>query len=722
MSKTGEISILVVEDSPTQAIKLQYLLEKSGYRVIMAQNGRVALEKLETEIPSLVISDIVMPEMNGFELCENIRRNKRTEHVSVILLTSLSEPSEVLDGLACGADRFINKPFNSDYLLANVESILSEKLSVDEDNPCSTISLNYEGTNRTIRASQQRVIKFLMNIYQGAIHQNKELILVRDELTQLNERLEELVAERTRELRKSQEEILLFNKELEKRISERTAQLEAANRAKSEFLANMSHEIRTPMNAVMGYADLLVLMLNDKTQKEYIESIKISGQNLLTLINDILDLSKIEAGKFEFEYEYTNSYSFFEEFDRIFALRISDKGLKYNIDISPEIPEGIFIDGSRLRQVIINLLGNAVKFTDKGTIGLKVYLENQASLSHKEGNKEYKADLIIEVSDTGIGISKEVQETIFEPFVQAQGQSNKKYGGTGLGLAISMRMVQLMNGSIKLFSEPGRGSTFRITIPDVYFLKNYQSKESDAIINPSEIVFRHTRIVVVDDVESNRKYLVDAMKNADFEIIEAENGEEALEVIQKNKPDLVITDILMDGIDGFELLKSIKNDSALKNIPVIAYSAAVLKEQKERIEKSAFSGVLIKPVKINDLYLELMNAIPYELKRSDINDSEADKTADLQSIKDIDTLIFHLENELKADWIELTRRQPLAKVKEFGRKIENLGNIHSAYILQDYGNEFVRAAESFNVESILNLLKKFNGISEIIKATVTEVK
>ena len=292
------------------------------------------------------------------------------------------------------------------------------------------------------------MIKLLLNIYQGAIHQNNELIQTRDELRLLNERLEDLVEERTKELKKNEEKILAFNAELEQRIRERTAQLDAANKAKSEFLANMSHEIRTPMNAVLGYAELLGFMLEDKTQRDYIESIKSSGRSLLTLINDILDLSKIEAGKLELQFEFVNSQSFFSEFERIFSLRLSEKGLKFILEISSGTPAGIYIDDARLRQIILNLIGNAIKFTEKGSIKLKVYTENPQIINYSKEKTEEFIDLIIEVNDTGIGISKEMQEEIFNPFVQGQGQNVKKYGGTGLGLAITQRLVQLMNGTI----------------------------------------------------------------------------------------------------------------------------------------------------------------------------------------------------------------------------------------------------------------------------------
>ncbi len=333
---------------------------------------------------------------------------------------------------------------------------------------------------------------------------------------------------------------------------------DAANKAKSEFLANMSHEIRTPMNAVLGYAELLGFMLEDKTQRDYIESIKSSGRSLLTLINDILDLSKIEAGKLELQFEFVNSQSFFSEFERIFSLRLSEKGLKFILEISSGTPAGIYIDDARVRQIILNLIGNAIKFTEKGSIKLKVYTENPQIINYSKEKTEEFIDLIIEVTDTGIGISKEMQEEIFNPFVQVQGQNVKKYGGTGLGLAITYRLVHLMNGTITLQSKLNIGSSFKIRIPEVSYLRDIEKRMEEIHLDTEDIEFEKATIIVVDDVEHNRKYLIDALKKTNIKVIEAEDGQKAFNLAKKIVPDLIITDIRMPVLDGFSLLDKLK--------------------------------------------------------------------------------------------------------------------------------------------------------------------
>jgi two-component system sensor histidine kinase EvgS len=726
MSKNGQTSegttdILIVEDSPTQAAQIKYLLESYQFSASIAQDGLEALKWLSKNLPSLVISDIVMPEMDGFELCEKIKSDKKTKNIPVILLTSLSNPDEVIEGLSCGADSFITKPYNKKFLIYNIEKLLQEKASLESDRDELGLEINYGGKKRLIRTEPQKVVKLLLSIYQGAIFKNNELIQTRDELRQLNEKLEDLVEERTKEIRKDEDKILAFTAELEQRISERTAQLNAANKAKSEFLANMSHEIRTPMNAVLGYAELLGSMLEDKTQKEYIESIKSSGRSLLTLINDILDISKIEAGKLELQFEFVNSKSFFAEFEKIFSLRLSEKGLNFLLDISSGTPEGIYIDDARLRQIVLNLIGNAIKFTEKGNIKLKVYAENPQILNYAKEKTDEFIDLIIEVSDTGIGISKEMQKEIFDPFVQGQGQDMKKYGGTGLGLSITQRLVQLMNGTIKLDSHLNKGSTFKIMIPGVSYLRDFEKRSEEIQLDPENIVFEKATIIVADDVEHNRKYLIDALRNSNIQVVEAQDGQEALSIAGKIIPDLIITDIRMPILDGFELLNRLKSDNALKNIPVIAYSASVMKAQKDRIRSSEFAGLLIKPVQVTELYLELMNNLPYKSIKNSVSDKSSSEINSIMDISDITGLIHLLDTKFKDAWMNFLTRQPIGEVRNFGNQLVALGDEHNAEVITGYGKELVSAADRFNIEAILNLLRKYTGLVELLKGIKTNI-
>ena len=735
--------ILIVEDSPTQAEHLKYLLEKHKFNVVIANNGNKALEILKNYKPTIIISDIVMPEMGGYELCRKIKEDEGTQNIPVILLTSLSDPEDVIEGLACGADNFITKPYAEDYLLSHIEQIIANRKLYESDRVRIGVEILFGGKRRFITADQQQMLTLLISTYEAAVLRNKELVQMQEELNSLNEKLEEIVERRTaelivtnkelafqnqekekrtaelsianKELKKNEEKILAFNAELEQRVSERTTQADAANKAKSEFLANMSHEIRTPMNAVLGYAELLGFMLEDKTQRDYIESIKSSGRSLLILINDILDLSKIEAGKLELMFDFVNSQSFFSEFERIFSLRLSEKGLKFILEISSGTPAGIYIDDARLRQIILNLIGNAVKFTENGSIRLKVYTENPQIVNYSKEKAEEYIDLIIEVTDTGIGISKDMLEEVFNPFVQGHRQNVKKYGGTGLGLAITLRLVQLMNGTIELQSQLNKGSSFKIRIPEVSYLRDFETRTEEIQLDPADIMFEKSTIIVADDVEHNRKYLIDALKKTNIKIVEAEDGQKAFDLAKKIVPDLIITDIRMPVLDGFDLLNKLKSDDTLKHIPVIAYSASVMKAQRDRIRESEFTGLLIKPVQVTELYLELMNYLPYKSTNSHGPEQSVPEINSAKEISDLPGLIHSLDTQFKDVWMTFGIRQPIGEVREFGNQMVRSGKKHNAAIITGYGEELVSAADSFNIEAILNLIRKYPGIVELLK-------
>ena len=522
------------------------------------------------------------------------------------------------------------------------------------------------------------------------------------------------------EKKQAQKELLKHRDHLEELVNERTEELskakkeaEEANKAKSEFLANMSHEIRTPMNAVLGYTELLSSMLVDQTQKNYINSIKSSGRSLLTLINDILDLSKIEAGKLEMEYEYVDTYSFFSEFERIFSLKVSEKGLKFILDITSGTPAGINIDEARVRQIVFNLIGNAIKFTSEGKIVLKVFTENPQIVNYSKEKSEELIDLIIEVQDTGIGISTELQEAIFEPFVQER--DNKHLGGTGLGLTITRRLTALMDGTIRVQSKPGKGSIFTVRIPEIAYLRDFSKTTVDIQIDPSEILFEKASVLIADDVEHNRSYLRDALKNTRLKIVEAEDGIAAYKLAKEIVPDLIIADILMPKMDGFRLLDKIKTDKKLKHIPVIAYSASVLKGQKERIHNSEFAGLLIKPVKVAELYLELMRFLPYKSIKAAEPDKPLSEVDLIGEITNLPGLIHSLETDFYTTWKTFTVRQPIREIRDFGNNLIQSGMDHNSSIITGYGKELISAADSFNIEAILKLIGKYKGIIESLK-------
>jgi PAS domain S-box-containing protein len=492
---------------------------------------------------------------------------------------------------------------------------------------------------------------------------------------------------------------------------------ERANLAKSEFLANMSHEIRTPMNAVLGYSELLKSTSLDPIQFEYIESIKSSGKSLLTIINDILDLSKIEAGKMELAYEFVHTRGFFSEFERIFSFKLNETGLAYELDIAPETQEGIFTDEARLRQIVFNLIGNAIKFTASGSITLKVYTENVRRMENKDRQTRETADLVIEVIDTGIGISREMQDTIFNAFIQER--SFGKFGGTGLGLAICRRIAGLMHGSITVSSEPGKGSCFRVTIPDTECLSQFKGLESADLVNPAEVVFEKGKLLVIDDVRHNRSYLKDALRDTLLEVYEAENGAIGLEMTKGLMPDIIICDIRMPVMNGFEFLARIKSDPAIRHIPVVAYSASVLKAQKDKIMQSEFAGLLIKPVKLVDLYSALMRILPHRIQRIPGTVSAGVASEEYAEVLHPDELLHLLETDFTQTWNTFANRQPIQDVTAFAGQMQTAGKKHHAGTLVRYGEELEQAAQNFNVEGVLKLLNLFPMVVAEARARIS---
>jgi|GEM_PF-2337448 len=382
------------------------------------------------------------------------------------------------------------------------------------------------------------------------------------------------------------------------------AAAESANRVKSEFLANISHEIRTPMNAILGFTELLSSLVKDKRQKSYIQTIQSSGKSLLTLLNDILDLSKIESGKLDIHYAPVDIQHLFDEIGQFFVLKISEKNLDFVTKISNLVPKSLLLDEIRLRQVLFNLIGNALKFTEKGYVKLSA----KCKMQH---DNSARYTLLFEVEDTGIGIAPDATEKIFESFTQSDGQSTRKYGGTGLGLAISKRLTEMMNGEISLRSKPGQGSTFTVKLRDVAVSGTFPLTAEEAILFGETMIAENKTILIADDMSMNRMLLKAFFRDTKIRIIEAEDGLQAVTAAQEALPDIILMDISMPVMDGYEATRQIKENIKSKHIPVIAVTAHGMPEDRIRIMSSGFDGCLIKPVRRAVLFHKLSRFIPY---------------------------------------------------------------------------------------------------------------
>lgn len=829
--------ILIVEDSATQAIRIKHLLENNNYKVSVALDGKKAIDWLKKHNPALVISDILMPHMNGYELCRKIKSNKSTEDIPVILLTRLFDPEEIIEGLSCGADSFITKPFNENYLLSHIEKNLTTETGSDHNKVPFSTQIFFKGKKRFIQAEQQNVIKLMLNIYEGAIHQNEQLIQAQEELGLLNERLESLVAERTADLseeiklndqiadklneseekfrsiianspdaiflidqegrciytnkavtellgftseemknkiitdlapkngkenflrllkqvlsegkvfteiellqksgdfistdlnsvllpgglvygscrditdRKRAEEVLnqerrmlrtlidnlpdsiyvqdkdcrrvISNKadicnigltnedevlgktkielfpgkigeqdfaedkkviitgkpviDLEEEfingngvkhwlqttkiplrdkdgnitglvgighdITERKENMEElikakekaeeSDRLKTAFLHNISHEIRTPMNAIVGFSALLSESdVNLPARELYIETIVQSSNDLLSIITDIVEISNIETNLVKALKNEININQTLKSLCNRFIPKADKKSINLICETGLSDSDALIItDSAKLTQILSNLVGNALKFTDKGNVKIWYNLK---------GNF-----LEFCVSDTGIGISPEHYEKIFNRFYQVQSTLSKLYGGTGLGLSISKGYVELLGGEIWLESKPGKGTTFFFTIPyEKQVAKSmpvYEKKAQERLVFPVKKI-----ILVAEDVESNFKLIKYFLADSNAEVLHAFDGKEAVEkYFSAGNIDLILMDIKMPVMDGYTAVKLIREKNT--TIPIIAQTAYA--DDMEKAIECGCSGFISKPFNKKDLFKVLSEFI-----------------------------------------------------------------------------------------------------------------
>lgn len=379
--------------------------------------------------------------------------------------------------------------------------------------------------------------------------------------------------------------------EIIRSLNESERKIKDAAQMKEQFMANMSHEIRTPMNAIIGFTNLLRRTPLEPAQREYVQNIHSAGDNLLALINDILDLSKIEAGMMQLEETRFSIRSLVASVSAMFTEKIQEKGLRFTIQIAEEVPDILSGDAIRLTQVLVNLLGNAVKFTAQGTISLEIAQRYE---------RDDKVGLRLTVRDTGIGIPKSKINTIFDRFQQAEEATTRRYGGTGLGLSIVRQLVELQGGSISVESESGRGSAFMVQleyrIPDISEVTSASVLTDDVAMVPEKI-----QLLIAEDNAMNQQLIRHLMRNWGFGFTIVNNGREAIEALKKDSFLLVLMDIQMPEMDGYLTTTVIRNELKL-DIPIIAMTAHAMMGEKEKCLMLGMNDYLSKPIKENDLY------------------------------------------------------------------------------------------------------------------------
>lgn len=532
-------TLLIIDDIVDNLMLLGEAMS-SEYKIKVATSGVQGLElAVQKPKPDLILLDIMMPGINGYEVCRRLKENDQTRNIPVIFLSALDKESDELQGLDAGAVDFITKPFNLEVVRARINTQL--------------------------------------------------------ELLQMRQQLQ-------------------------------TARLkaEAASQSKSVFLANMSHEIRTPMSAIMGMTDLALEKASDPQQKSYLETVKLSADSLLALINDILDFSKIEAGQMELDEHPFVLAETIEAAMRTVSILSKEKGLGITLEIAPDVPVAVAGDSLRFRQIILNLLSNAIKFSEKGTIRINVTLEH-AGLE--------TTILRVAVTDQGTGIKKEKINSIFSAFSQADSSVSRKFGGTGLGLAICRQLCELMDGTINVESEYGKGSTFSFT---AMFATSSQEKITRQETNSSKIMnIRPVRVLLVEDNAANRFLIRVVLEKFKHEVVEAVDGIEALHIILEDQFDLILTDVQMPKLDGYQFTRIIRaceegkeidphiadkmDNNLISNLRlrlhgkhrlVISMTANAMSGDKEKCFIAGMDDYLTKPLNQEELVITLNRWFP----------------------------------------------------------------------------------------------------------------
>jgi signal transduction histidine kinase/ActR/RegA family two-component response regulator len=492
-------------------------------------------------------------------------------------------------------------------------------------------------------------------------------------------------------------------------LLEEKLQAEQAVVEKSAFLANMSHEIRTPMNAILGFTELLEPEGLTARQSEYVRAIRDSGASLLQLINDILDLSKLEAGKLELHPEPTDMRDSCEFLRTVFGQQAVKKSLQLKFDLSPELPRALLLDRVRIRQVLVNLLGNAVKFTERGSVCTRISWEPQQNASC--------GTLLIDVEDTGLGIAPDRLQALFRSFVQADPRRDAEKQGSGLGLTIVKRLVGIMEGFLTVESMVGKGTVFHLRLPKVPVsarLAAGDHAEPGAAVNFND--FAPAAVLVVDDNETNRDLMAGMFEKTHHRLRFASNGKEALESLGKMKPDVVLLDIRMPVMDGRTALAEIRKQPMLESLPVIAVTASSAASEETKL-RTQFTGYIRKPFSRHTLYHELSHVLP---KLPPAGDPPPVPVPSPERAAEWQALALRLRHLLDTEWPALNDSLAINETRAFARKLHELGHSAQCDPLIAYAATLTRLSDAYAVKALERHFAEFPKLVESIEVSIAQ--
>jgi PAS domain S-box-containing protein len=635
------VNILIVDDRKENIIALSALLDRDDIRLFSTTSPNEGLKLAWENQISIALIDVQMPEMDGFEFVEMLKSNPRTKDILVIFVTAISkEPKYAVKGFGVGAVDYLYKPLDPFITSAKVDSFIQlaqyhadiklkneelQNMAVVVKNSADIICSVDAQTLliQNINPAVEKIMGFKAaeligaNIVNFAIDEQKEPFKAK-----LNEIVKDGLHSSVSEFRfNTFNNIIIWaecrvayrNKMLFLNISNISAQknfedqlirskesAEYGKKVKETFLANMSHELRTPVNGIIGLTNLLRKTELNEQQNSMIDLLEVSSQSLLGVINDVLDISKIDAGKFKIVRSSHNLNEVIRAVYGLLKFKADENNIEFLLDIDPEIPLNLMIDSLRLNQILMNLLSNAIKFTERGYVKLIVTVLQKNNV---------KAEIKFTVEDSGIGIPEHRLGGIFESFEQAEDDTAAKYGGTGLGLAIVKKLVELKGGDLAVSSEQGRGSNFSFI--NWYSIADKPKDKVETKAAGALEQFENVNILVAEDNLVNQFMLAKMLKDWGIEFEVVDNGRKVLDKLRTKDYDLILMDTHMPELNGYETTKIIRKsfEEPKRSVPIMSLSAAAFDYEKEEAISAGMNDLLSKPFQPHELYAKIKSLL-----------------------------------------------------------------------------------------------------------------